>query len=493
MSDERLRQLFASPRPIDRVAPFWFLNHELQPDEMRWQVREMHANGVGGFVLHARHGLLTPYMSEEWMANLAAALAEGKARGMKAYLYDENNWPSGPANGEVFVGHPEYRMSGLYMRRRLQVNSTGHIDTPLELQEDEELVAAVAVPAEDGMPKGFPETARLLNAAVDGGRLSAELEEGQWLLYILVRRYLIGRTFFGTYLDTLDPDAVRRFIELTHEAYASAFGEEFGATIEGIFTDEPSMNFNEPQAAPWTPRLPGEFEWRKGYQLLPVLPALFEDMGPLTAKIRCDFYDVVSELYSENFFGQIYRWCDAHRIKLIGHPMFEGELVEHCRQQGHWFRVMRYMHWGGVDQLCELTWPEGRGLNNLAGPKFASSASHLLGKSRTDCECFGLASQWAVNLRTLKWMGDWLACMGVNVFIPHAFYYSIQGFRKWECPPNEFYQSSFWPYYRLFADHIARLAALLSDGEHVADVAFLYPNRSVWAELAPHGTETAWY
>lgn len=492
MSRQRLERLFADPPSLARVAPFWFLNHELTPEETRWQVAEMDSQGVGGFVLHPRHGLITPYMSEEWMVNLEAAIDEARRRGMKAFLYDENNWPSGPADAEVFKGHPEYRMSGLFLAQRLEVQG-GALHLDLQIGDGEKLVAIVAVPFEDGQASGFPETARLLNDGLRGQELATDLPEGQWVVYVFVRRFMVG-TFFGSYLDTLSGDAVRRFIALSHDRYAQRFEDDFGATIEGIFTDEPSMNFNARDAAPWTPELPGEFGWRKGYDLLIVLPALFEDLGPATAHIRCDVYDVVTELYSENFFGQIYRWCDRRRIKLMGHPMQEGELIEHARQQGDWFRIMRYMHWGGVDQLCELTWPEQGGhLNNLAGPKLAASAAHLLGKSRTDCECFGLGSQWSIDLRTLKWMGDWLACMGVNFFIPHAFYYSIQGFRKWECPPGEFYQSPFWPYYRAFADHIGRLAALLSNGTHVADVAFFYPIRSMWAELSPHATETAKY
>ncbi len=493
MDRQQLERIFKQPDNKSRFAPFWFLNHELREEETRWQVREMYRQGVGGFVLHARHGLITPYMGEEWMRNLAAAIDEARKLGMKAYLYDENNWPSGPADAKVFEGHPEYRMSAVFLRAREDVDG-GAIELAFELDPNlEQPVAAVAVPVDDeGSPVGFPQSAVLLNDGLEGNLLSTELPEGRWRIYVFVRRIYVGG-FFGGYLDTLNPDAVRRFIELTHEKYAERFGEDFGATIEGIFTDEPSMNRSPGDNVPWTARLPGEFEFRKGYSLLTALPALFENMGPITAKVRCDFYDVASDMYVSAFFKQIHEWCDGHRIKLMGHPMYEGELVNHTREQGEWFRVMRYMHWGGVDQLCEVTWPQGKGLNNLAGPKLASSASHLLGKERTGCECFGLASQWSIDLRNLKWLADWLASLGVNVMIPHAFYYSIQGFRKWECPPGEFYQSPFWPFYKVLADHAGRLCALLNDGHHVADVAFLYPIRSMWAALEPATSELAEY
>jgi hypothetical protein len=42
------------------------------------------------------------------------------------------------------------------------------------------------------------------------------------------------------YGDVSDPETVRAFIELTHEAYRSRFPGELGKTIAGLFTDEVS-------------------------------------------------------------------------------------------------------------------------------------------------------------------------------------------------------------------------------------------------------------
>jgi hypothetical protein len=146
-------------------------------------------------------------------------------------------------------------------------------------------------------PAGFPESAVNLMDYVAGGILHWRPRRDHWRVYVISRRWHVG-TFFGSYLDTLNPDAVKRFIELTHEVYAACFEEDFGATVDGIFTDEPSMNFNAPDAVPWTPRLPAEFEWRKHYDLVTAMPALYRDMGPASATVRCDFYDTITDVYS---------------------------------------------------------------------------------------------------------------------------------------------------------------------------------------------------
>ncbi len=491
MSIDGLRREFVDPGNEFRFAPFWFINHELTEEETRWQVREMCRQGVGGFIYHPRHGLITEYLSDEFLDNCAAAIDEARKLGMTAYLYDENNWPSGPADAMVFEGHPEYRMSGARVSDRFDLDPRG--PGGRELAIDDELIAVIGVPLEGGRPAGFPESAVNLAEAVTDGVLTwtPSRSEGEWRVYVISRRWLVG-TFFGSYLDTLNADAVRRFIELTHERYRERFEEHFGATVQGIFTDEPNMNFNPDDCVPWTATLPAEFEWRKHYDLLTALPAMFEEMGPETARVRCDFWDVATDVYANAYFRQIYEWCDAVRLNLMGHVNCEGEMVNHARQQGDFFRGARYMHWGGCDYLRENTWPIGNEVYNvLAAGKFASSAAHLLGKRIVGSECFGLASQWAIDLRNLKWMSDFQFVLGINQLEPHAFYYSIQGFRKWECPPGEFYQSPFWPWYDTLADYVGRVSAVLRDGRHIADAAHFYPVKSFWAEMDPGDNDRA--
>ncbi len=489
MSIDGLKRQFTDPDNRFRFAPFWFLNHELNEAETRWQVREMNEHGVGGFILHARHGLITPYLSDEWLDQCAAAIDEAKKLGMKAYLYDENNWPSGPADAQVYEDHPEYRMSSVIVSDEFDVEP-GEVAHTLEVGD--ELIAVIGVPLVEGQPTAFPESAVNLADFVSEHKLAWTAPDS-FRVYVFSRMWHHG-SFFGAYVDTLNPDAIARFIDLTHKQYTKRFREDFGATVDGIFTDEPSMNPHRDDAIVWTPRLPAEFEWRAGYPLLPALPALFRDMGPHTAKIRCDYWATVTDLFARNYMKQIYDYCDSVKLNHIGHLLSDGELMQGTRCHGDYFQAAQYLHWGGCDYLGEGTWPPGAGpyaANNIAACKFASSAAHLLGKPVVMSECFGLASQWAIDLRNLKWMADFHIALGVNLLEPHAFYYSIQGFRKWECPPGEFYQSPFWAYYRLLSDYTGRLCALFRDGQHCADVAFFYPNKSMWAEMAPAGNEAA--
>ena len=59
-----------------RPIPFWSWNEKLETNETGEQVRVMHQAGIGGFFMHARGGLQTEYMGEEWFENVDAAVDE---------------------------------------------------------------------------------------------------------------------------------------------------------------------------------------------------------------------------------------------------------------------------------------------------------------------------------------------------------------------------------------------------------------------------------
>ena len=79
---------FKEPASQFRGAPFWAWNGKLDPEELRRQIRHMYNMGLGGFFMHSRVGLDTPYLSGEWMDCIDACADEADKLGMRAWLYD---------------------------------------------------------------------------------------------------------------------------------------------------------------------------------------------------------------------------------------------------------------------------------------------------------------------------------------------------------------------------------------------------------------------
>ena len=79
---QRMRETFADPGSEFRPAPFWSWNSIMDEDEVRRQVADFAEHGFGGAFAHARQGLVTAYLSEDFFRAWAAALDESKKNGV---------------------------------------------------------------------------------------------------------------------------------------------------------------------------------------------------------------------------------------------------------------------------------------------------------------------------------------------------------------------------------------------------------------------------
>ena len=96
-----------------RPLPFWSWNEKLDVDRSIRQTAMMDEAGLGGYFMHARGGLQTPYMSDDWFRNVEACINESHARGMHPWAYDENGWPSGFGDGRVCGKGEKYQQKFL--------------------------------------------------------------------------------------------------------------------------------------------------------------------------------------------------------------------------------------------------------------------------------------------------------------------------------------------------------------------------------------------
>ena len=106
---------FKNPAPEYRGAPFWSWNTRLTPEILRRDIACLDKMGFGGFNMHPRAGMATEYLSDEYMECVKACVDEAKKRGMYAWLYDEDKWPSGFAGGYV-TRYPRFRARFIHFR-----------------------------------------------------------------------------------------------------------------------------------------------------------------------------------------------------------------------------------------------------------------------------------------------------------------------------------------------------------------------------------------
>lgn len=108
---------FPNPPAAFRPAPLYVWNDDIEEEELARQLDGFKEQGFGGVFIHPRPGLITPYLSKRWLELWRFTLEECKKRGMFAYIYDENSYPSGFAGGFVPHQMPESRL--VYLRQEI--------------------------------------------------------------------------------------------------------------------------------------------------------------------------------------------------------------------------------------------------------------------------------------------------------------------------------------------------------------------------------------
>ena len=70
----------------------------------------------------------------------------------------------------------------------------------------------------------------------------------------------------------------------------------------------------------WTPDVASEFVRRRGYELIPRLPELFDDASPGRFDLRFDFWRTLAELAEERFVQPLGQWCEKRGLMLEMEP-----------------------------------------------------------------------------------------------------------------------------------------------------------------------------
>ncbi len=449
---------FQNPSNQYRPIPFWSWNDKLEIDELEWQIDEMKKAGVGGYFMHARSGLKTPYLSEEWFACIKAGIDKAKETGLDAWAYDEEGWPSGFAGGLVPAMSPDYHAKFISLK----------VHGAPEEADPEGLLALYAYDPETKEYKRLPAADK--ETGHDGadpagiGSVSARGNCGK--SKECVRYLAVKRNTNPYYIDTMNKRAVEAFLSVTHQEYYNRFGEDFGKYMKGFFTDEPRLTCDNFLDLAWSDGLPGEFLKKYGYDILDCIPALYYPTAD-HEKVRYDFWRLVNHLFVHNYMKTIYDWCEAHNCKATGHIMMEESIFSQMTSTGGVMPFYEFLHIPGIDWLR-------RPISSPVIAKQVGSVACQLGKKQVITESFAL-SGWDVTFEELKWIAEWQFVNGVNQICQHLQGYTIRGVRKRDYPPSLFIQQTWWKEYAKFNDYLGRLCAALSAGNQRADVLLLHP------------------
>ena len=470
----------APPHEYGAIQPFASWNGPDASERRERIVQDLDrlaANGV--FVVNMSPGRGEPkYLSPEHMDQVKFVVQEAAKRGMKLWLQDECDYPSGFAGGKISQQFPRLGMQGIVADIRVRVIPGQTLSMPapadtlaifaVKSSPDQQVQGIVPIPV--------PSSGQLRWIVPPEGSTPNE-PRFSWEVVFVRHIYVSSPTrnsnredgtrakdSLYSLIDYLDADATRAFLKITHETYLQAAGDEFGKTILGFFGDEPDYSIN---GMPWTPRLLEEFQQRKGYDLKPYIPMFFTPkLTDEAQRAKADYFDVWSGIFQNTFFGVQADWCARHNVEYLVHLNHEETMLALVRSEGDFFRDVRHVQVPGIDNLSQLVpgaihTPDGTWRVNNNFPKLASSAAHLFGRPKVWTEGAGGPGIDG------KFQMDFQLVRGVN-----AMQIRIPVLRGGPSPAP--------PQAPMLAWYTNRAGYLMSIGRPAAQVDIYHPANSMW-------------
>ena len=398
-------------------VPFWSWNNQIEREECKRQIRQMKEVGFGGFIIHARAGLKTEYLSEDWFSCVEACIEEAKKQDMCVWIYDEFGYPSGFVGGTLLTDENNLAEYLEYERREIF----------------DESAFAVFI-EKDGVYQRV------------GSSTSAECY------------HTIYKRQSPCNVDILNPAVVDLFIEKTYEAYYKRFAKDFGGTIRGFFTDEPQYYR---YATPYTSVLEKE--------IANVKDGLMHLFGTEESDyaFRVKYYQTMNRFYTQNYYKRLYDWCTEHGCQLTGHSVEEPHLFSQMWGSAGAMPSYRYSHVAGIDHLCQA-------MDGVMDEVQVESVAAQFGIKQVMSESFACTG-YDANFRTLKYIAEHQYAQGVNYLVVHLMNYSLQGMGYKDHPQTFSSHAAWWSDFALFNDYFTKLGYLFANTPRQVNVLLIHP------------------
>ncbi|MBQ6228502.1 MAG: glycoside hydrolase [Prevotella sp.] len=353
---------------------------EITPEVIERDLDQIQAKGFRNVIIEPGYNMGSPYLSEQWFANVRLMADAVERRGMRMWIIDEGKYPSGMAGGKFSKERPDLCMQAL-------------------IAEGD---SAVAV------------------------RRSSQTR--------CVNNPTGGKDENNSLCDYLDTVAVNQFIDWTHEQYRRTLGHHLGTTVLGFRGDEPAF-----QRVPWTNDIAQTFEQEKGYSLMPYLKALLKSdrtsvhsnlLSDEERRAKADFWDVWSRLFADRYFKTQADWCEAHGVNHITHLDKDDELPWCVKMEGDPFRCLSRVQVPGIDVIWTQIWYGSQ----TEFPRLASSTAHVYGRQRAFSESFA-AYRRQLDIPSVKYIVDYQMARGIN-FFEFMFWMSKKGPSSYMAEPG---------------------------------------------------------
>ena len=515
-------------RPERTYAPYvrWALpGGDITPDQLTRELVEMRDRGIGGVEIVALAfgddpDARTVGPDGHFPEMLAHVLSEGRRLGIDVELTASSGWTQG--GPFIRPGTDAIQQEVLYARSDLGPMRKGDpvpdgLEIPGRVEERPSYLTLMSLvtglgqldlgtPRFDpslqeflGISAGRDEGGRFvefvdISAHYDGDRLHWEVpRDGDWTVFTLFVNDVLAPVVGPAYVAEDGPTHVvnpiaRAGVETLISELLVPWDHHFDQVKPSSYFFD-SFEFNSQLF--WADAFADEFEARKGYSIIPYLPAIIprlgdseypyqvpfvtEELGIASAmgdRVREDYTDVRTELFIENFIRPMRDWAHGAGSELKVQPY--GHVIK-----GDYQKVGLEIDGHDTEHLYAS--------GAFPAQKTVSSSARMAGKKLVSCESFvqvftlgpAISLNHHLPVDHLHLLAGRSFAAGVNRLTYHTKAYDRDGANDWwpyETFTYDLDRSEHWETLTDLNLPWTRLSYLMQQGEQAAPLGVMYTN-----------------
>jgi len=316
------------------------------------------------------------------------------------------------------------------------------------------------------------------------GTLNWNAPEGRWRIYRFGytvrgrRNNPASPEATGLEIDKLDPAVTSRYYHTYFDRFNDACGGQMGKQLTHLMIDS-----FEAGCQTWTADMPSEFRARRGYDLIPWLPALAGHIigsSEQTDRFLQDWRQTVAEMFTEYHYDALdpilkeyglKRYTEFHEAGRA-FPVDGMEIKRHADipMSAFWTRgdsLTKTSYWADIRESASIAHIYGQ--NIVAAESFTTDG--------TEKDASGRRLGWDMFPSQMKSAADLAMAAGLNCFVIHCSPHqpvddhipgiSLRQFGLW------FQRHETWAHEaKAWTDYLTRSSYLLRQGKFVADIAY---------------------
>ena len=325
----------------NHMLPF-FWQHGEDEATLREYVNAIHDANCMAFCVESRPH--PDFCGSKWWQDMDVILDEAKKLGMKVWILDDSHFPTGFANGALKDAPQEVCRQSIFCKflsyegdAREVVFRTEKLAKPPKYKLNFIQKMMMSGSTKDARKNDDDQVYSITAYGPKGeeidlsGSTTWKKPAGTWQVAVCGLSRNLGP--HRAYINMMNEVSCHKLIEAVYEPHFAHYGDLFGNTIAGFFSDEPELGngilyakhnvLGTEQDLPWSKELEERLQKTLGVDYRKNLPLLWKNDGDplLTAQVRRTYMDAVSNLVKKDFSEQIGGWCREKGVMYIGHSI----------------------------------------------------------------------------------------------------------------------------------------------------------------------------